>query len=192
METCGALLEAECQQHLDLGCLQQHFTTSPSAPTSRPLTSCSVSKVRARSGPTIIAAVDSPSADGTKPELIFCDNETNVERLYGGAPTTLYPKDGINDHVVEAKPTVNPEGRGTKAWVVRALDHHKKGNKVIVILSVHEPIYMLLEAGAKIVPEGRVRCLHKITDEPDPHPPVIKNPALVGYTSPSHISTAPR
>src|SRR5436190_31976 len=64
------------------------------------------------------------------------------------------------------------KGRGTKAWVVRALDHHKKGNKVIVILSVHEPIYMLLEAGAKIVPEGRVRCLHKITDKPDPHPPV--------------------
>ena len=30
------------------------------------------------------------------------------------------------------------KGRGTKAWVVKALAHHKKGNRVIVILSVHE------------------------------------------------------
>ena len=35
------------------------------------------------------------------PEALFCDNETNTERLFGGTPTaTPYPKDGINDHVV--------------------------------------------------------------------------------------------
>ena len=51
---------------------------------------------------------------GFPPELIFCENETNVPRLFGGPPQTPYPKDGINDHVVSAAATVNPERRGTK------------------------------------------------------------------------------
>ena len=38
--------------------------------------------------------------DGAAPELLFCENETNVARLFGAPPTTPYPKDGINDHVV--------------------------------------------------------------------------------------------
>jgi len=55
---------------------------------------------------------------GAPPELIFCENETNVARLYGTEPTTPWPKDGINDHVVSGADTVNPERRGTKcsAW----------------------------------------------------------------------------
>jgi len=55
--------------------------------------------------------------DGTEPTLLFCDNETNLERLYG-QPGRPYPKDGINDHVVAGAATVNPEGIGSKcaAW----------------------------------------------------------------------------
>src|SRR5438477_7293722 len=65
------------------------------------------------------------------------------------------------------------KGRGTKAWVVKALDYHRRtGNTVVVVLSVHEPIYMLLEAGATVEPEGRLPCLHKVTDKPHPHPPL--------------------
>ena len=56
-----------------------------------------------------------PGPDGTAPMALFCDNETNVPRLFGGQPLTAYPKDGINDHVVGGAPTVNPEQRGTKA-----------------------------------------------------------------------------
>jgi Mannosylglycerate hydrolase MGH1-like glycoside hydrolase domain len=52
--------------------------------------------------------------DGTQPTLLFCENETNTARLYGAAPATPYPKDGINDHVIHGAATVNPEGRGTK------------------------------------------------------------------------------
>jgi hypothetical protein len=52
--------------------------------------------------------------DGAEPQLLFCENETNLQRLYGAAPVTPYPKDGINDHVVHGAPTVNPEGAGTK------------------------------------------------------------------------------
>src|SRR5581483_7090216 len=49
------------------------------------------------------------------PEPLFCENETNRQRLFGVESATPYPKDGINDHVVHGSATVNPEGRGTKA-----------------------------------------------------------------------------
>jgi hypothetical protein len=52
--------------------------------------------------------------DGTGPQLLFCENETNLARLYGAAPSTPYPKDGINDHVVHGAATVNPDRTGTK------------------------------------------------------------------------------
>jgi len=52
--------------------------------------------------------------DGAAPTALFCDNETNLKRLYGAESVTPYPKDGINDHVVHGAPTVNPEHTGTK------------------------------------------------------------------------------
>jgi hypothetical protein len=52
--------------------------------------------------------------DGTPPAALFCENETNLARLFGAAPATPYPKDGINDHVVSGSATVNPDQRGTK------------------------------------------------------------------------------
>src|SRR6516162_1656230 len=52
--------------------------------------------------------------DGVAPAALFCENETNLKRLYGAEPITPYPKDGINDHVVSGAPTVNPQRTGTK------------------------------------------------------------------------------
>jgi hypothetical protein len=46
--------------------------------------------------------------------LLFCDNETNTQRLWGAEPAVRYPKDGINDHVVRGAPTANPAAEGTK------------------------------------------------------------------------------
>ena len=46
---------------------------------------------------------------------LFCDNETNAQRLYGTEGVSAYPKDGINDHVVDGADTVNPQHHGTKA-----------------------------------------------------------------------------
>jgi hypothetical protein len=54
------------------------------------------------------------AGDG-EPELLFCDNESNAERLWGVTGTTRYPKDGIGDHVVHGAATVNPDREGTKA-----------------------------------------------------------------------------
>jgi hypothetical protein len=55
-----------------------------------------------------------PGPDGVGPVPLFCENETNLSRLFGAAPSTPYPKDGINDHVTSGAPTVNPDQRGTK------------------------------------------------------------------------------
>ena len=49
-------------------------------------------------------------------ELLFCDNDTNTQRLYGSAGNAEYFKDGINDYVVNANhAAVNPQRTGTKA-----------------------------------------------------------------------------
>ena len=53
-------------------------------------------------------------------DLLFCDNESNNPLVFGAPPTTPYPKDGINDHVVSGADTVNPDRVGTKA----ALRYH--------------------------------------------------------------------
>ena len=50
-----------------------------------------------------------------RPELLFCENESNTRRLWQYDGGTPYPKDGINDHVVRGLDTVNPEATGTKA-----------------------------------------------------------------------------
>ncbi len=49
--------------------------------------------------------------------LLFCENSTNNDRLFPGQPNTSpYPKDGINDAVVQGRQTaVNPAREGTKA-----------------------------------------------------------------------------
>src|SRR6266568_462054 len=51
---------------------------------------------------------------GTSPVTLFCENETNVARLFGAPPATPYPKDVIGDHVISGAATVNPDRRGTK------------------------------------------------------------------------------
>src|ERR1039458_1671222 len=56
-----------------------------------------------------------PGPDGTLPKAVFCENETNGQRLFGAAPVTPDRKDGINDDVVSGAAPVNPDRTGTKA-----------------------------------------------------------------------------
>ncbi|HKQ66448.1 MAG TPA: glucosidase [Methylomirabilota bacterium] len=50
------------------------------------------------------------------PELVFTDNDTNVQRLYQQPNARPWVKDGINDYVVGGRnDAVNPERAGTKA-----------------------------------------------------------------------------
>ncbi|WPP50591.1 MGH1-like glycoside hydrolase domain-containing protein [Catalinimonas niigatensis] len=51
-----------------------------------------------------------------EPQLLFCENETNWEKLEGGKNENPYTKDGINDYVVNGlREKVNPKQVGTKA-----------------------------------------------------------------------------
>jgi hypothetical protein len=55
------------------------------------------------------------AAAGRPPELLFCDNETNAERLFGVSSRSRWPKDAIHDAVVNGRPdAVNPDRSGTK------------------------------------------------------------------------------
>jgi hypothetical protein len=50
-----------------------------------------------------------------KPDLLFTENETNAERLWGGTNLSPYVKDGINDSIVDGREdAVNSDGTGTK------------------------------------------------------------------------------
>jgi hypothetical protein len=49
------------------------------------------------------------------PDLLFTENNTNQERLFGVPNESAFVKDGINDYIVHGAPTVNPAQVGTKA-----------------------------------------------------------------------------
>jgi hypothetical protein len=56
-------------------------------------------------------------------DLLFTENETNSERLFGTSNRTPYVKDALHDYCVRGrKDAVNPERRGTKAAAYYAFD----------------------------------------------------------------------
>ena len=67
-----------------------------------------------------------------KPELLFCENETNTRRLYGITSEKKYFKDGINDYIVNGiKNAVNPDKSGTKAGLRYRLNIPAGGSKEV-------------------------------------------------------------
>ncbi|GAV28321.1 hypothetical protein PMKS-001792 [Pichia membranifaciens] len=61
------------------------------------------------------------SENDVEPKLLFCDNDTNFQKLYNVENKSKYCKDGFHDYIVdEIKTSVNPEQNGTKAcaWFV--------------------------------------------------------------------------
>lgn len=50
-------------------------------------------------------------------KTFYCDNETNTRRLYKYDNKQPFPKDGINDHLLHARASINPNKEGTKAAV---------------------------------------------------------------------------
>ncbi len=61
-------------------------------------------------------------ADGSA-RLLFCENETNNQRLFGSPNASPFVKDGINDFVVGGvEAAVNPEATGTKVAAHHVLE----------------------------------------------------------------------
>jgi hypothetical protein len=74
-----------------------------------------------------------------EPELLFTENETNTQRLYG-VPNGSFVKDGINDYVVRGeRGAVNPAGRGTKAAALYVLSVPAGGERVVRLRFTEEP-----------------------------------------------------
>ncbi|HWZ19206.1 MAG TPA: hypothetical protein VNW73_10445, partial [Ktedonobacteraceae bacterium] len=74
------------------------------------------------------------------PELLFTENETNNERLWGVPNRTPFVKDGIDDTIVnKAGGKVNPEGVGTKVAAHYALMIEPGATQTILLrLSVNQ------------------------------------------------------
>ncbi len=80
----------------------------------------SIARLEHENASTVVAA--SHDFEGThllafedSPQLLFTENETNAERLWGGHNATPYVKDGINATIVDGcAGCVNPEDHGTK------------------------------------------------------------------------------
>ena len=66
------------------------------------------------------------------PEMLFTENETNSQRLYGVDNRTPYVKDAVDSYIVHGKrDAVNPEHCGTKAAAHYALTLEPGGTKTI-------------------------------------------------------------
>ncbi len=66
--------------------------------------------------------------------LLFAENETNNQRIFGTANTNKYVKDGINNYVVTGdKDAVNPDGKGTKVSPHYKLNVPAGGSEVICL-----------------------------------------------------------
>jgi hypothetical protein len=68
------------------------------------------------------------------PELLFTENESNAERLWGAPNPTRYVKDGIDLAVVQGRRgTVNPDGVGTKVAARYRLELPAGGGETILL-----------------------------------------------------------
>jgi hypothetical protein len=71
---------------------------------------------------------------GGAPELLFCENETNYKKLYGGENKSAYAKDGINEFVVNGDVSaVSPEKKGTKAAAHYILNIDGGGSETVYL-----------------------------------------------------------
>ena len=75
------------------------------------------------------------------PKLLFTENETNTERLFGTPNGSPYVKDGINNYIVSGrKEAVNPQKTGTKVSAHYTLPIPGGGeSRVRLILTVKTP-----------------------------------------------------
>jgi hypothetical protein len=91
------------------------------------------------------------------PALLFTENETNAQRLFGLPNPSPYVKDGINDYIVHGrKGGVNPDGAGTKAAASYRLEVAPGASQVIRLrLSDTAPAALRAGEGEPATPFGR-------------------------------------
>jgi hypothetical protein len=94
-------------------------------------------------------------------ELLFTENESNFERLYGAANFSPYTKDGINEYIVEGdEKAVNPNNIGTKASA-KYEKIVKAGESVTVRLRLVDHSILEPFGGFEDTMENRIREGHQ-------------------------------
>jgi hypothetical protein len=63
--------------------------------------------------------------------------------------------------------------RGMTAFVHKAIEEHKQGKTVVLILPTKHFVNLLLEAGAEVRSAGRIPWLDTSTGKPCPWPPPV-------------------
>ena len=77
---------------------------------------CAIGASHAALGEYALSCASVDGRGGARPVLLFTDNETNAERIFGIPNRSPYVKDGIDSYVVHGKrEAVNPAQVGTKA-----------------------------------------------------------------------------
>jgi len=91
-----------------------------------------------------------------KVSLLFTENETNTERIFGIPNKSPYVKDGIHKHIVNGEPSaVNPQRVGTKASAHYLLEIEAGGSKEIRLRLCDGPLPRLAKPMPR--PAGSVR-----------------------------------
>lgn len=76
-----------------------------------------------------------------EPELVFTENETNTERLWGVPNASPYVKDAFHDYLIEHRhDRVNPHRRGTKAAAIYRVSVLPAGHAVIRLRLTDEAV----------------------------------------------------
>jgi hypothetical protein len=74
----------------------------------------------------------SPASSGERPSLLFTENETNVERVFGSPNASPYVKDAFHDYVISGRTSaVNLSEVGTKAAAYYQLDVPAGGERIV-------------------------------------------------------------
>jgi len=79
-----------------------------------------------------------PAPDGSKPAVLFTDNESNAQRLWGAENAGRFVKDAFHEQVIHGRTdAVNPKGFGTKAAPHYVLTL-KPGESQVILLRLVE------------------------------------------------------
>ena len=96
-------------------------------------------------GMSLVAASHAELGNGSStvkddPPLLFTENETNEERIFGRPNPSPYVKDGINEYIVHGrKEAVNPANTGTKVSAHYHLSVPPGETKIIRLRLTSEP-----------------------------------------------------
>ena len=90
------------------------------------------------------------ASSGVEPQLLFTDNETNMQRLFGFASPSPFVKDAFHERVVDGRiNAVNPANEGTKAGA-----HYR------LKIKAHESVSVLLRLASEADIQARLGLRH--------------------------------